>query len=103
MYDQTLVAVTPRSISVTAGGWAHLMSLSHNRLTFSCNADGEVWISVCKGNHREDQREHLTGRCALLAQIVDAVVRARPLGGRFIVDDRRVVLAVDGSSVVDLY
>jgi hypothetical protein len=101
MYDRTIVAATPRSIRVTPGGWAHLMSLSNNRLTFSCNAGGEVWISVCKGNHREDQREHLTGRCALLAQIVEAVARERPLGGRFTIDDRRAVLEVDGSSVVD--
>ena len=52
---------------------------------FSCNPDGEVWISGKGGLSKEEERDHVRGRSPLLDRIVERLLRERPKGGRFCV------------------
>jgi hypothetical protein len=64
---------------------------------FSCNPDGEVWISgEARGWSKEEERDHVRGRSLLLDRIVERILRGRPKGGRFCVTYAGVYLA-DGN------
>ena len=66
---------------------------------FSCNPDGEVWISGKGGLSKEEERDHVRGRSPLLDRIVERLLRERPEGGRFHVTLHGVYLA-DGDEEV---
>lgn len=66
---------------------------------FSCNVDREVWPRTTASRTPDEEKEFLEGCFPLLDQVVELVIKetaARgkyPLGGRFRVDDKGVVLA----------
>ena len=71
--------------------------------TFSCNARGEVWPSTRFGPTPEQERETMTGVRALLDEIVNDVLYARPRGGRFHINHRGVFMASDSRQVTIFY
>jgi hypothetical protein len=78
---------------------AHVKAFSEHAC-FSCNADGEVWISgKARGWSKEEERDHVRGRSPLLDRIVEGLLRERPKGGRFYVTRHGVYLA-DGDEEV---
>jgi hypothetical protein len=54
---------------------------------FSTNPQGEIWPFVVRGLTPEEQRENIRGRCSVIDKIADELLRIRPEGGRFFVED----------------
>ena len=56
-------------------------------VTLSCNGSDAVWPSTTYGHTPYVGRDHLEGHLALLNEIVADILRERPNGGRFHIDD----------------
>ena len=67
--------------------------------TFSCNRFNQVWPQNAWGHTDEARREYLEREIQLLDQIVEVVLRARPLGGRFFISNKGVFLKPKESEI----
>ena len=70
-------------------------------VTLSCNKSGKVWACSTYGHTPHEDRDDLQGRLALLDEIVTDVLRERPNGGRFHVDDTGVILAANRRRITE--
>ena len=66
---------------------------------FSCNPQGDIWPTCTKGLSREHQRVQVRGRLPYLDTLAAFVLRARPEGGRFFIDEHGLFLS-DGDRLI---
>ena len=59
---------------------------------FSCNAKKEIWPWVSYGYSWQEQRNYCQGKVPLLDKVVQRLLRVRPFGARFFIDERGVLL-----------
>lgn len=97
-HNQKVPTFQPRSpelldIAQAAGGWPAV---------YSCNKHGQVWPFATWCRTPESRRRYLQGAIPLLDDVVDAVLSARPQGGRFRIRDGEVILVATAQVVARL-